>query len=274
MELDFLQKLVALLTLNLGELCFFGAIMLGLQFLLPAYRNQKNWDKSSGLDMLYSFLLTFSTPFFAAFPIIAIDTLISRYPELKTLPHTIAEPLPRLLQLFAAVVLIDLVSYWRHRIMHMKWLWPIHVIHHSSSRLNWLSTERFHILNYFISSFINTLAVQLLFGAEIAFQSYLLRRLYNFFIHANVNIDYGFLSYIFVSPRFHHWHHSFDEQAINKNYCTFFSCIDLLFGTFYLPKDPVAAGHFGVKNRIEENIFSQFFYPFKTWYRWVRPKKI
>jgi sterol desaturase/sphingolipid hydroxylase (fatty acid hydroxylase superfamily) len=98
----------------------------------------------------------------------------------------------------------------------MKWLWPIHAIHHCSSRLNWLSTERFHVLNYFISSVINTIFVQLLFGVEVALLGAFLRRLYNFFIHANVDVDYGVFGYIFVSPRFHHWHHSLDEPATDK----------------------------------------------------------
>ena len=111
---------------------------------------------------------------------------------------------------------------------------------------------------------------QLLFGLEAALLAAFLRRFYNFFIHANIRLDYGVAGYVFVSPLFHHWHHSKDELAANKNYCTFFSCIDWIFGTFYLPESRRYPDVVGEKDNIKENVTAQFMHPFKVLLSWGR----
>lgn len=254
---------------NSMELLAFGVVMVILQVIWPAYKKQKEWDDSSVIDIMYSFMLAFLTPLFYAVAIGFSNGLLQCIPSLSSLSYTLME-WPFLLQLFVAIFLIDLVSYWRHRLMHTQWLWPIHAIHHSSTRLNWLSTERFHVLNFFITTIINTLAVQIFLGPEIALYGSLARRFYNFFIHANVNISFGKLGYIVVSPQFHHWHHSAEPQAQNKNYCTFFSCIDWVFGTFYLPEKAASPQHLGIPAPVEENLWKQFLYPFVVWRKMLR----
>ena len=51
------------------------------------------------------------------------------------------------------------------------------------------------------------------------------------FNHANVSVRLGPLRYLIVTPNFHHWHHSQDDEAIDKNYAAHFAFIDYLFGT-------------------------------------------
>ena len=273
MENEFIQNLLRTLTWNAGELLFFGLIMLLLQALLHVYQKQKTWDRSSVIDLTYSFFLAFCTPFFYIVPIAIVDSLVQQSPSLITLPARLSGDLPLLLQLFIALFIVDFISYWRHRIMHSRWLWPVHAIHHCSKRLDWLSTERFHALNYFVSLTINVIAIQLLFGPEVALLAAFLRRFYNFLIHANVRMDYGIASYVFVSPRFHHWHHSADLEASNKNYCTFFSCIDWLFGTYYMPENKRYPSVIGERDNIEESFIVQFIHPFKVWLSWLTASK-
>ena len=40
----------------------------------------------------------------------------------------------------------DFANYWNHRAMHMKWLWPVHAIHHSDPDVNAMTTYRIHAL--------------------------------------------------------------------------------------------------------------------------------
>jgi sterol desaturase/sphingolipid hydroxylase (fatty acid hydroxylase superfamily) len=40
----------------------------------------------------------------------------------------------------------------------------------------------------------------------------------------------GPLRYVVVTPNFHHWHHSQDDEAIDKNYAAHFAFLDHLFG--------------------------------------------
>src|SRR6266481_5723004 len=46
-----------------------------------------------------------------------------------------------------AIVLADLVEYAIHRTLHeVKWLWPIHAVHHSVEHMDWLADSRLHFL--------------------------------------------------------------------------------------------------------------------------------
>ena len=51
------------------------------------------------------------------------------------------------------------------------------------------------------------------------------------FNHANVSVRLGPLRYVIVTPNFHHWHHSQDDEAIDRNYAAHFAFLDYLFGT-------------------------------------------
>jgi sterol desaturase/sphingolipid hydroxylase (fatty acid hydroxylase superfamily) len=55
------------------------------------------------------------------------------------------------------------------------------------------------------------------------------------FNHANVRLPRFFsrapLKYLVVTPDFHHWHHSSEREALDRNYAAHFAFIDYLFGT-------------------------------------------
>jgi sterol desaturase/sphingolipid hydroxylase (fatty acid hydroxylase superfamily) len=46
------------------------------------------------------------------------------------------EGLPLWLLSFIAILAQDFANYWNHRAMHLKWLWPVHAIHHSDPVVN------------------------------------------------------------------------------------------------------------------------------------------
>ncbi|HBL94265.1 MAG TPA: hypothetical protein DD375_12275, partial [Hyphomonas sp.] len=47
-------------------------------------------------------------------------------------------------------MLADFSDYWVHRLMHTKWLWPSHVIHHSDTVMNNTTSVRMHIIELII----------------------------------------------------------------------------------------------------------------------------
>src|SRR5215467_2305435 len=51
-----------------------------------------------------------------------------------------------------------------------------------------------------------------------------------------LRIGLGPLRYFLALPEFHHWHHSSNRLAYNKNLSGQLSFIDALFGTLYLPR--------------------------------------
>lgn len=56
-------------------------------------------------------------------------------------------------------------------------------------------------------------------------------------IHMNINLRLPYIDRILVGPRFHHWHHSTELQAINKNYAGQIALYDYIFGTALYKKD-------------------------------------
>jgi sterol desaturase/sphingolipid hydroxylase (fatty acid hydroxylase superfamily) len=168
------------------------------------------------------------------------------------------------IQIFLALLIVDFLGYWRHRIMHSKFLWPFHIIHHSSKQVDWLSANRFHPVNHYITSFFNLLILTALIADPFVSATAMLMRVsYGLFAHSNLRISYGYLNCVLVSPLFHRWHHSDSEAAFNRNYSAVFSFFDLIFGTFYLPedkKDPNTFGFFG--GELTQGLIQQTIYPF------------
>ena len=67
-----------------------------------------------------------------------------------------------------------------------------------------------------------------------------------------------------MTPRFHHWHHAAEPEAIDKNFAVHLPICDWVFGTYYLPKDrwPAAYG-LADGTPIPDGFTRQFVHPFK-----------
>lgn len=68
---------------------------------------------------------------------------------------------------------------------------------------------------------------------------------YAIFIQANVNWEFGSLRYVIATPVFHRWHHSREREAWDKDSAGLLPLWDMLFGTFYMPRDRYAE-NFGI----------------------------
>ena len=75
--------------------------------------------------------------------------------------------LPTILQLIAAILLIEFIAYWIHRLNHNNFImWRIHETHHSSLELNWLSANRIHFTEDILIKVISG-AIIVLMGASL-----------------------------------------------------------------------------------------------------------
>jgi len=82
------------------------------------------------------------------------------------------------------------------------------------------------------------------------------------FVHANVRGNFDWLGRFLVTPRFHHWHHGIEPEAIDVNFAIHFPLLDRLFGTFHLPPGKWPQGY-GIANRpVPRSYVRQFLYPF------------
>jgi sterol desaturase/sphingolipid hydroxylase (fatty acid hydroxylase superfamily) len=236
--------------------CFF----VPLEHLRPSLRAQRHLRRGILKDLAFVYIASI---LHVALSHAGFDRAVGQLGTLASLQAHLAT-IPFFLQLALAVVVSDLFGYWKHRLMHTRWLWPLHAVHHSSEEIDWLSDNRSHPIEMIITStffvvpltFLGFLPLTIGWAAQI-------RRLHSIYEHGNLGIDYGRGHYVLVSPTFHRWHHSVDSTLLNKNFANIFASFDWLFGTFWLPKEEPAAGSFGVP-RFPRSLWGQLVKPYRS----------
>ncbi len=171
---------------------------------------------------------------------------------------------PLWLQFFEILFVVDLVSYWVHRAFHhFPWMWKFHAIHHSSLHMDWLASSRSHIVDVLVNRTLAFVPVFILGFSPAAIYAYLVFVSFHaVYIHANVNHRWPYLRWVFATPEFHHWHHTSDEEGIDKNFAVFLSFIDRIFGTAHLP-DHWPKNYGTTQFQPPETYLGQLAYPFK-----------
>lgn len=154
---------------------------------------------------------------------------------------------PLAVQLGLALVVSQFGEYWVHRWSHTTpWLWRLHATHHSPHRLYFLNASRFHPLDTTLSVLVSLTPLILLgVGPEAMLLLTVWVAVHGMFQHCNIDLRLGPLNYIFSMAELHRWHHSKVTAEANHNYGNNIIFWDLVFGTFYWPRDrppPVDVG--------------------------------
>lgn len=171
--------------------------------------------------------------------------------------------LPLGLQAVLILVLGDCIGYWMHRAFHGARLWRFHAVHHSSVDLDWLSAVRLHPVNDALMRIAGTLPILGLGFAPVAVAGIApILTLMAILAHANLDWDWGPLRAVVVSPRFHRWHHTDEANARDKNFAGLLPLWDVLFGTYYMPKDRIPE-QFGTVSPVPAGLIGQMLYPFR-----------
>ena len=174
------------------------------------------------------------------------------------------QDLPFPVAVFLIVLVADLVQYWTHRAYHeVPLLWRLHAVHHSVKSMDWLAGSRQHILELIITRTLVLAPIYVLgFSKEVIDAYIIIVGFQAVFNHANVSVRLGPLRYVIVTPNFHHWHHSQDDEAIDKNYAAHFAFLDHLFGTA-VQSDRKWPEHYGVQgDYVPNGFFKQMVFPF------------
>lgn len=179
--------------------------------------------------------------------------------------------LPFAVQFVAIMFLTDLMQYWVHRLFHrIPWLWQFHAVHHSARSMDWMAGARMHFFEIIVLRGATVLPMIVLGFSEAAVHAYiLLVYLYSTFVHANVGWRFGWLERVLVTPRFHHWHHGIEREAIDVNFSIHFPLFDRLFGTHYLPEEKWPSGYGIGGHPVPLGYVKQFIHPFRR-----KPKKV
>ncbi|NIM41297.1 MAG: sterol desaturase family protein [Hydrogenophaga sp.] len=131
------------------------------------------------------------------------------------------------------ILVADLAQYWTHRAYHeVPLLWRLHAVHHSTKHMDWMAGSRQHILETLITRTLVLGPIFLLgFSKEVIDAYIIVVGFQAVFNHANVSVRLGPLRYLIVTPNFHHWHHSQDQEALDRNYAAHYAFLDHVFGT-------------------------------------------
>jgi len=173
---------------------------------------------------------------------------------------------PVVLQFLEALVLADLFTYCSHRLFHaVPLLWRFHQIHHSSEDLDWLAASRLHLVDIVATRAIAFLPLYGMGFSQTALYPYLIfASIQAIFIHANVGFRFGPLRHVIVTPQFHHWHHSAQPEAVDRNFAVHLPVLDWLFGTHHLPGD-VWPDRYGIAGSpVPEGYWRQLVLPFSS----------
>ena len=245
-----------------------GTLLYAAERLFPAVRGQPLWRRDSGADLLYWLV----TPLVirAVSKILAFGVAVVALAALdRQIGARIADGFgpvvqqPQWRMLLELLVLGDLIGYWVHRWFHSRRLWRFHAVHHSSRCLDWLSALRVHPVNDLVTKLVQAAALAGLGFPLKALAGYVLfLTFYSALLHANLSWSFGPLRYVIASPLFHRWHHTTEEQGLDKNYAPLLPLLDLAFGTFYLPRG-VQPTSFGTRTKLPDTYIGQLAFPFR-----------
>lgn len=171
---------------------------------------------------------------------------------------------PWLLQLLEIMLLTDLAQYWFHRVFHrVPFLWGFHAVHHSAKAMDWLAGARMHFVEIVLMRTVTSLPLLTLGFSPSAMQAYVgIVYVLSALVHANLRGDFERIGKWVVTPRFHHWHHGLEEEAIDVNFAIHFPWLDRIFGTYHMPENrwPKA---YGVPEAVPNGYLPQLAYPFR-----------
>jgi sterol desaturase/sphingolipid hydroxylase (fatty acid hydroxylase superfamily) len=173
--------------------------------------------------------------------------------------------LPLWVQIILILLIVDFVDYWTHRAFHTSWMWRFHAIHHSAEVMSWLCSGRMHPVNDAVTRTFQIVPLVLLgFSIQGALIIVPFLFVYVILLHSNLNWDFGPLRYVLVSPAYHRWHHTSDDDGVDVNFAAIFPMWDVLFGTCYFPRGRTPE-KFGVRHDpVPETLWGHLVYPFRS----------
>ena len=231
------------------------------EVLWPAYPKQGVFRNEWLLDVGY-FLSTHLPIQITSFLILLPATQLTTILGVPALLDAVGR-LPWLVQLFLAILVADLAEYFIHRALHaVPFLWRFHAIHHSSKALDWLAGSRAHIVDDLVVRGFILIPMMFAFSHDIIVAYLFFVTLHATWTHSNFGPSIKWLEPYLIFPRFHHWHHTSQKEAIDKNFAIHFPWIDKIFGTYYYPDDKWP-DTYGLNNqKIPAGFWGQTFYPF------------
>jgi sterol desaturase/sphingolipid hydroxylase (fatty acid hydroxylase superfamily) len=143
----------------------------------------------------------------------------------------------------AGVLGWDFIYYWNHRASHeSRWLWAVHVVHHSSERYNLSTALRQPVAEGITLSVPYGLLALAGVRPGLIEQARGINLIYQFWIHTEAIKRLSWVERVFNTPSHHRVHHGSNRQYLDRNHGSILILWDKLFGTFEEEDEPVVYG--------------------------------
>lgn len=252
------QRLLTILT----PLIFFWL----LEYIIPLFEFDKGYKKIRHTGINLVFLCTsFIVNIIFGFVTIAISQWVTH--KQIGLMNIFSTPL------WAKIVLtlftMDLFAqYIPHYLMHkVKPFWRFHVVHHSDTHVDVSTGTRHHPGEWVLREAFTIVGV-IIMGVPVGlyFMHRSFQALFSYFNHANISLPKWMdrtISWVFVSPDMHKFHHHHKRPWTDKNFANSFSIWDRIFGTLvYDDTKKICYGIDTLNEKLNENIGFQMKLPF------------
>lgn len=236
-------------------------IFIPLEHTLPRSKQKKFLRENLKLDLIYMLtgyiaIVSLSTFF--------IYSVVSIFEGL--IPETVKSLVgsqPIWFQTIILIVVGDLYYYSAHRLFHsVPFLWKFHSIHHSIRDMDWIAAHRTHPIDTAITnsgSFIIAILFNFSAASVIIFSFQF--SLHSLLKHSNVQLGWGPLRWLYLTPTFHHWHHANVKEAYDKNFSGQMPLWDVLFNTAIMKTE--GPEKYGVDDPVPLTFIQSLLYPLK-----------
>lgn len=153
-----------------------------------------------------------------------------------------------------AFLLQDFLYYWFHKASHhIHWLWAAHVVHHSSTKMNFTTAFRQSLMYPVAGMWVFWLPMILIgFEPLTVFSVVALNLAYQFFVHTQIVGKLGWFEKVFNTPSHHRVHHAINAGYLDKNFAGVLIIWDKLFGTF-VEEDKSKPCKYGIIGQLNSN---------------------
>jgi sterol desaturase/sphingolipid hydroxylase (fatty acid hydroxylase superfamily) len=185
--------------------------------------------------------------------------------------------LPPVVEVAAAVVLLDYTLYLWHVLSHrVPFLWRCHRVHHVDVDLTATTALRFHFTELVLSVPWRAAQILLVGAAPLSLSAWQTATLVAvLFHHSNTRLPLRLerrLCRVMMTPRMHGMHHSVVDAEMNSNWSTIFTWPDYVHGTDRLdvPQNAITIGVPDVREPAELRFAAILAMPFRR----PRPRQI
>jgi sterol desaturase/sphingolipid hydroxylase (fatty acid hydroxylase superfamily) len=239
-----------------------GLMFAPIERILPHREEQRLFRIEWREDLFYYLISSMMVQIFT-FLAFAPSTIINAHTSSWDGLRSAVASLPWAVQFVLVIFLSDLFQYWYHRLFHkVPFLWGFHAVHHSAKAMDWLAGARMHFIEIVMLRGVTSLPMFTLGFTPSVMQAYVgFVYVYSSLLHANLRGDFNRLGHWIATPRFHHWHHGLEQEAVDVNFAIHLPLLDKIFGTFHMPESRWPKDY-GVPEDVPNGYLAQLAYPF------------